>query len=344
MAPSPLLPAQYFPLKAPRAPVHSNFAPPTAAFSPAPFSPAPSPSTSAPGSVREGMELGLRGGRGGEQVRGRRGRGAVGSGYGIAGEVREVCTPETVDAVVCEPAGSRGRGCGRGRGLGRGRGGVGKGRTSGSKRKSEYNGVESGGVQKGGKGGGEIVGVNKLLTDTQIELATALSRGPKAPKTAKRYKPLEEQHIALCLSKGVDIAKLDPNKRRERSQHPMYIAMGHIWALCGPAEYGCQNLKANGGTGEVAKSAIVAVYRKLGYESTSNYKDLGDGRFSGNPGQALGLKSLLDVLSASQSRSNSHNTVRARVETHEDIREIYRLYIQHIIDEIVVFGRLPSQE
>ncbi len=104
-------------------------------------------------------------------------------------------------------------------------------------------------------------------------------------------------------SAGVDSEAIVPASEREDEKHPVCIALALIFSRCGPPCEGGEGLSVHS-TGGAIKSAVVNFSRSRGV--AGDFKDMGNCRYSGNPGTCPQLAVLLKTLCRAQKESGSN--------------------------------------
>lgn len=129
---------------------------------------------------------------------------------------------------------------------------------------------------------------------------------------------------------------------RPDTQNPVYVACELILKRCGPKKLGFENLGARS-TGDAVRSAVVSFWRARGFDG--DYVDLGRGAFSGNPGHARALSTLISRLESAQRAAGSNIVRRAYMETHEDLSLLYECIIRpHTLNAYMASDSVPWLE
>jgi len=167
----------------------------------------------------------------------------------------------------------------------------------------------------------------------RIRRVRQLAANPGSGSTIVRYTPSQKLYHNALLAAGVNPDTIQPSSERSHAQHPSMIAMQLIYAKCGPKDEGCEARSA-AATGTIIRSAVVSYWRSRHMDE--DYKDLGAGKFSGNPGRNKEISTLLDVLIRRQKECGSHIIKHAYQMTHEDVRTLVETYMEPYIHQAYI--------
>ena len=188
------------------------------------------------------------------------------------------------------------------------------------------------------------------LNARAASVALDIVREPLASSSKGRYSLNARLYREMMKEAG---RPLDANFRASdkvpAEQCPVSVARALIIKRCGASAEGFENHSAQA-TGGAIKSAVVSVFKqhlcgKCGTKKIcacvdGPYVDNGDGSFSGNPGTARSLTTLIDTLHRQQMRGRCNVPERAYAETHNDVMAIHTRYI-YPVEVRAMQGAIP---
>lgn len=182
---------------------------------------------------------------------------------------------------------------------------------------------------------------------TAADIARATLRTPVRDSSARRYSANMQRLRDMFAKAGAPLN--DPENKfcaldkRSPDCSPVSIAIELITARCGRVlnpenvDLGRNKGKSTGGD---IRSSLRQLFRELdcrlcgeGRVCThvqGEYKDHGEGAFSGNPASSPDLKVMIDRIVCEQARAKENLTDRACAVTHEDLSALYFAYCEPV--------------